>query len=107
LPRQARGSPKKGKLRNKWPFLHAGAKGIELRGLHVRHARSAAVVVQDAHDTLIDSGSVALAGSMGVNVSGGSNVTVSNVHVFGCGSGKTNVFLPEKAFFFAPPEAQN
>eukprot|EP01043_Picozoa_sp_COSAG02_P007968 COSAG02_NODE_247_length_27137_cov_61.275057_14_plen_555_part_00 len=71
--------------------ISGGAKDIQLRGLHFRHTRDAAVVVRDTHDILIHGGSVGLAGSMGVNISGGTNVTVSEVTVFGCGSG--GVFL--------------
>lgn len=69
----------------------SGSKEVELRDLHFRHSRDAAIAVHDSHDILIRGGSVGLAGSMGVNVSGGTNVTISDVRVFGCGSG--GVFL--------------
>lgn len=69
----------------------SGAKAVEFRGLHFRHSRMSAVVMTDAHDSLITGGSVGLVGAMGVNISGGTNNTVASVIVTGCGSG--GVFL--------------
>ena len=64
-----------------------GAKGVVFQDLHLRHARMAGVVFQDATDSVLSRGSVSMIGGMGVNISGGWNCTVEGLSVSDTGAG--------------------
>jgi len=58
-----------------------GASDVTLEGLEVRHARGAAVVVRDCARTALRGCTVADAGMMGVNVTGGTNCSIADSDV--------------------------
>jgi hypothetical protein len=77
-------------------LVSVGAGGpvqhLRLDGVHWRHARFVGIVLANCTDCLVSGGSVAFAGGMCVNVTGGAGSGVVNgTEVFGCGTG--GVFL--------------
>ena len=77
-------------------LVSVGAGGpaahVVLDGIHWRHARFAGLILANCTGCVVRGGSVAFAGAMCVNVTGGSGSgVVDGTEVFGCGTG--GVFL--------------